>query len=140
MEVTFDHQQDPIANPLSVVPEPSEKTCTKCERTLPLGNFHRDSTHHDGYRSQCRECKRNGDIEYKKRKRARIEASTIEAQKQELERVSKAKANRNAMLRLISNHRAEFDSLVSGELLRIDAAAKNDVVPKNMWVSANAAS
>ena len=38
----------------------SGKTCSKCERDLPLSMFSRDSSARDGLRRYCRECDADG--------------------------------------------------------------------------------
>lgn len=37
----------------------TQKTCTKCEDTLPIEYFSPDVTRKDGYRNICKECSRN---------------------------------------------------------------------------------
>lgn len=95
------------------------KECKVCQRTLPATteHFHQDRSHSDGLRSQCRDCR-----------------SKKDAQRRELNRVKreelsdKAVAHRNAILRLISNHRSEFDALVKAERV-----AKSQ---QGVWISA----
>lgn len=33
------------------------RTCSQCERRLPIDNFHKDKRATDGYRSKCKECR-----------------------------------------------------------------------------------
>jgi hypothetical protein len=37
---------------------PTEKTCSRCEQTLPLEAFHRDAHAADGRRRECKACRR----------------------------------------------------------------------------------
>lgn len=112
-------------------------TCTRCNRTLEAQlHFHRDKSHPTGFRSQCRDCKSKADAEYKLRKKEREQAQTVEAQKAREEMTVRQKANRNAMLRLVSNHRSEFETLVNGELLLLEREAETGVKPKGYWISA----
>lgn len=39
----------------------TEKLCNKCNRVLPVFNFHKDSTCRDGYKNQCKACRRKDD-------------------------------------------------------------------------------
>ena len=44
------------------------KQCTKCKITYPESNFSKDRTHKDNLRSVCKDCRREYDIQYKKRR------------------------------------------------------------------------
>jgi 5-methylcytosine-specific restriction endonuclease McrA len=40
------------------------KTCWVCHRTLPITDFYKSNTRHDGHQSKCKECQRRDDKIY----------------------------------------------------------------------------
>lgn len=92
-------------------------TCKKCNRRLPVTFFDRDKTKASGRRSQCKECRRPT---------TQCEPITDE----EFSHV----VNRNALLRLVHNHRAEFEALVNGERIRL-RAERDGTTPEKAWAS-----
>lgn len=42
-----------------------EKTCYKCHRVLPIGNFNKDKSRADGYEYGCKDCKKRRSISYR---------------------------------------------------------------------------
>lgn len=95
--------------------------CSKCKRSLPIAMFDRDSSKASGYRSQCKPCRRPA---------TELSDQQREMSDQELRQT----VNRNALLRLVHNHRAEFESLVNGELIRLKAE-RDGVSVEQAWAS-----
>lgn len=50
------------------------KTCSKCKSELPIEEFHKDRTHPDGHRYQCKNCRKEYQIKNKEKARARARA------------------------------------------------------------------
>jgi len=44
------------------------KQCTKCKITYHESNFHKDRTHKDNLKSVCKDCRREYNIQYRKRR------------------------------------------------------------------------
>jgi hypothetical protein len=83
-------------------------TCSKCRREKLSSEFDKDATKASGFRSQCKTCRR----------------APVLTPTQLSDQEQRQKANRNALLRLVHNHRAEFEALVNGELIRVKAESE----------------
>lgn len=57
------------------------KYCPKCKRVLPVSNFAKSSSQHDGYQDRCRECKNAYQKEYYYRKKAEREKARVAKEK-----------------------------------------------------------
>lgn len=102
--------------------QPGEtKICSSCEEPLPLSEFHRDRTHKDGYKSNCKSCRSGRPKEPNEISRIREEyKNKTEA---ELETIARSKA----IKRVIENHYDEFTNLLS--------RYRREVGVKPRWVS-----
>jgi hypothetical protein len=54
------------------VPVRDEAYCSRCERTLPVGEFARDASKRSGRKSICRECDREKSKAYYRANRERV--------------------------------------------------------------------
>lgn len=117
----------------------STKICSRCKQELPVSRFDQDlSVRSTGLRSQCKTCRSELRKTYKTKPRVRKSAKAVAKpaakstetpveQKPKApprprytpQQILKQKANREAILRLINNHRAEFNSLVYSEQVRL---------------------
>ena len=60
-------------------PDILTKVCSRCHRTLPLTEFHRNHTRKDGYQYQCKECQKElAQAMYKKREEAKQTEQPVE--------------------------------------------------------------
>ena len=57
--------------------EPKTKVCTRCKKRRKLELFYRDKHQKDGLSSWCKDCTRDYDREYAKRKKAQREAAEV---------------------------------------------------------------
>jgi len=48
------------------------KTCSKCKRELPVGQFHKDKSKSDGLRIYCKKCSSERSKEYNRANRKRV--------------------------------------------------------------------
>lgn len=113
---------------VTALPIMKMKTCTKCQTEKSIDNFDLDRSHKSGYRSQCKTC----------RSAARAAASgksSSASQKMTPEQAKKHEANRAAILRLIENHRSEFNNLVYSEQIRAGLITPGDRVNVPKWMS-----
>lgn len=101
------------------------KQCNRCEETKPATAefFHSDKTHSDGLRSQCIICRRASDAKTRQAKRDKKAKLSLKSQ-----------ASRHAILRLIKNHRSEFDAILKTELMVLTSKAEGE--PKSVWINA----
>lgn len=81
------------------------KFCSSCEEELPLTDFHRDKTHSDGYKSNCKNCRSGKPAERYATPAAEYAGKTAK----ELETLARSKA----IKRVLDNHWEEFEVLIS---------------------------
>ena len=70
------------------------KHCTKCGKTKPLGDFHKDRRRPDGVRSSCKDCNKDAERLYKQAHRIQSrehEKRYIERHKNEIRERARAK-------------------------------------------------
>ncbi len=116
----------------------SKKTCSRCKQEQPVSNFDQDkSVKSTGLRSQCKTCRSELRKTYNTKPRSPRPKSKP-AKKYSQAQLLKQQANREAILRLINNHRAEFNSLVYSEQVRlgvITPGERRDLSEVPSWVS-----
>ncbi len=120
--------------------EATGKLCKACGKFKAWEEYHKDRSHTDGHRSSCRLCKAEGDRLYKLRKQGKNDLVLAEKRAQKRALDEKSTANRNAMLRLIHNHRTEFEAYVNAETLLFQERQKKGASPeepasRNIWVT-----
>lgn len=111
----------------------SKKTCSRCLKEQPVSNFDQDkSVKSTGLRSQCKTCRSELRKTYKSKPRVKRPSKPKAAKKKVTKpkptqtELLKQRANREAILRLINNHRAEFNSLVYSEQVRLGVVSPGE--------------
>jgi hypothetical protein len=131
----------------------TKKICSRCNKEQPVANFDKDkSVKTTGLRSQCKTCRSELRQTYTRKPRAKrpstpkVARKPVAASKPVVkpkpkyspQEMLKQKANREAILRLINNHRAEFNSLVYSEQVRlgvITPGERRNVGDEPSWMS-----
>lgn len=120
-----------MKTPKKAIPE--SKTCSKCGELKPLTDFHKDKSASTGHSSRCKICsaiaKATSTTPKKPRKPRGKPVPTMSP-----EQIKKSEANRAAILRLIENHRAEFNNLVYSEQVRSGLTQPGER-PLEKWIN-----
>lgn len=99
---------------------PETKTCTGCNKELPVERFTADKSKADGRHTRCKACRRQSQqVRYRERQ-AELAAEAEQAERDEVRHSLQAQANRNAILALINAHPSEFRSIRERELRKLE--------------------